>query len=670
MYIVSRMSLWVGIVFAGMGIGGDAQEAGKPMPPAGRQYADGRLLNKWWAEGSAAGNVGDWYDNRDRGHSNLRIATFHPQMQQVSYSKEERDSRIDWALQRRLLPFVTLGNSSTSSQPQLGGSNARQYYCSTRGIAFLYAQYRANNLYVYPEHADYDPGHNRRPGYGDLFPTNTPYLVISQGSSGSDKGFLRSLAYTMAAFRPEVKKQLVDKGLLMPTLQYIMRSCSRDLKTPQDYLTGQAHPTVFRGGQLDRMKMVNTAHNMTIDTLPPFIHLEVLEEDFVAVDSERRTEKLADTPAVVARIHRELGYRKRMVISARKSFDVGAKPLTYRWVVLRGDVQRVEIHVSDGGAVAELIVPYHGRRSIRPDSAMESNRVDIGIFAHNGHSYSAPGFVTVFYLDNELRTYDRRGRLLDIYRAAGDIRIGYPTNSASQLLGSSYDISDWRALFEVLGNQNPDFAARLLQERLTSEQHTAVSQVAQLFRSDDLAKLRTTDKPSNAQRAEQRNIQDKLAKALLAKESAIKGSVKEVLETALNSIRCDLDLYIRHGREIDALAAAAAQRQGTSAFLLAKTKLATMGLFNSGTLKSTVPDAASLTEYEVYQVELFNLAIMRNLLFPQFLKRVEVKNYVDSRLAEPSPWHEVYRCDDAGTILGWTRYDDSQPGQYTLKQQH
>ena len=325
------------------------------------------------------------------------------------------------------------------------------------------------------------------------------------------------------------------------------------------------------------------------------------------------------------------------------------------------------MRLSDGGAVAELIIPYHDRRSILHDSAMESNRVDIGVFAHNGSSYSTPGFVTVFYLDNELRTYDRNGQLLDIYRAAGDTRIGYPTTLASQLLGSNYDIFDWPTLLEVLGNHNPDFASKLLREQLTPEQLTAITEIAPLFRSDDVARLRTAGKLTSDQRAEQRKIQDKLAKALTAKDPTINTSVKEVLERALNSIRSDLNLYFHNAQEIDALGADNAHEKGTSAFLLAKKKLAAIGLVHGGKLQSTVPGAESLTKYEIYQVELFNLAIMQHLLFAAFLKRTEVKNYVDPRLAEPAPWHDVYRCDDAGDILSRTRYDDGQPGQYILK---
>ena len=83
-------------------------------------------------------------------------------------------------------PHVTFGNSSTSAPPQLGGSNPRSYYVFPFGLSFLYNQYTRNNLYIYPEHRDHDPGHNgKNDGYGDLYPTNTPYLIISQGSSGS-----------------------------------------------------------------------------------------------------------------------------------------------------------------------------------------------------------------------------------------------------------------------------------------------------------------------------------------------------------------------------------------------------------------------------------------------------------------------------------------------------
>ena len=63
----------------------------------------------------------------------------------------------------------------------------------------------------------------------DLSP-NTPYLIASQGSSGSDQPFMRAIPYTLAAFRPEVKRKLIDNGLLMPTLQMILRQANKQIR--------------------------------------------------------------------------------------------------------------------------------------------------------------------------------------------------------------------------------------------------------------------------------------------------------------------------------------------------------------------------------------------------------------------------------------------------------
>jgi hypothetical protein len=294
--------------------------------------------------------------------------------------------------------------------------------------------------------------------------------------------------------------------------------------------------------------------------------------------------------------------------------------------------------------------------------------VDIGAFVHNGSGYSAPGFVSVFYLDTEARTYDENGRLLDVYRAAGDTQIGYPTTYAPQLISSNYDIFDWPALFAVLTKDDKGFASELLKQQLKPEELAAVAKAAELLKPEELAKLRAGGKLSNEQRTEQRKIRERLAQVLTAEDPAIKASVKESLERALNTIRADLELYFQSAEEIDALDVACSDKRAKAAFFTAKKKLATIGVVRGGKLQSAVPGAKSLTKYEVYQVELFNLTVMNHLLFPNFLKRSEVTNFVDQRLAQAVPWRDVYDWDGAGRILGWTRYDDGKPGRYIRKE--
>src|SRR5262249_54225831 len=62
-------------------------------------------------------------------------------------------------------------------------------------------------------------------------------------------------------------------------------------------------------------------------------------------------------------------------------------------------------------SVVELTVSWQERRPIAPGSKMESNRLDVGVFVHNGKHYSAPGFVTFFSLYNQKRVYDKTKRI-------------------------------------------------------------------------------------------------------------------------------------------------------------------------------------------------------------------------------------------------------------------
>ncbi len=306
------------------------------------------------------------------------------------------------------------------------------------GVALLqYLQYVNRHLYVYPVHVDNNPGHNGAggKGYGDVVPANTPYLLLSQGSSGSDIVFLDALVATLAAFRPEVKRELAAAGTLVPTLQMIFRASNKTVAQPDDYLTGTAHPTAFEGSQVDAEKMVTLAHSMTTEALPPLVQLKIVEEDRPVVGRDYfdvgPREHLLDTPAAIARVVKSSAYARRMVLGAEASKDLGAKPLTFHWVVLRGDAERIRIKKLDGDALSgagsqvELEVDYHERRPIAVGSERESNRVDIGVFAHNGVYYSAPAFVCFYTLDNEKRVYDDQHRIQVIDYTDPDTQANY-----------------------------------------------------------------------------------------------------------------------------------------------------------------------------------------------------------------------------------------------------
>jgi YD repeat-containing protein len=391
----------------------------------------GNLLRAWFKEGTAAGNHGDLYDNHDGDHSNMAYQQF-PQLARIEFGDEAKSRRLHFGFQSHFLyNAVTLGNSSTASVGNpYWRSQPRLAYTNPRLISLLYTQYVGNHIFMYPEHRDYDVGHNGPDGYGDVYPANTPYVIISQGSSGSDRQFMDAVACTLAGFRPEVKKLLTESGTLMPAVQMILRSSYKEVPAPEDYLTGKAHPTVFEGKQLDVLKMVKLAHEIERDAVPPMIQLRVVEEDQPIVgrdyfDAAER-HRLFDTPAAIARICRSTKFSYHMVVSAEASRDLNDRPLTWKWVVLRGDADAITIKpLNDAGSVVEIVVPYHQRRPILPGSDMQSNRVDIGAFVHNGSYWSAPGFVTFFSFDNEHRTYNDKQLIQSVDYAADGVRGNY-----------------------------------------------------------------------------------------------------------------------------------------------------------------------------------------------------------------------------------------------------
>jgi len=381
----------------------------------------GKLLGKWYQAGTAAGNMGDLYDNHDGDHSNMNFRDF-PQLTRIEFGEKIRQRNLNNGLQRHFIfSGITLGNSSTALTHGLyWRSQARGALTQPNGAARLALHYVGNHLYFYPEHRDHDVGHNGKGGgHGDVFPANAPYLVVSQGSSGSDRVFMDAFAATLAAFRPEVKKKLAQSGLLVPTLQMIFRRSNSNLEKAQEYFTGKAHPTVFDGKNLDVVRMIRRAHALKEDSLPPFAQFKVAQEDIPVPGRDyfdfRPHQRLFDTPCAVARVHKTTAATYSVTLDAQGSRDLDGKPIVYRWVVLRGDDSRIEIDKLDGeGSVVEITVPWHERRPVSPGSSLESNRVDVGLFVGNGEHWSPPAILSVYFPDNQKRVYDEKGRVLSI----------------------------------------------------------------------------------------------------------------------------------------------------------------------------------------------------------------------------------------------------------------
>lgn len=374
--------------------------------------AAAKRLNDLFRAGKAAGNHGDLYDNRDRGHSGFS-RNLMPQVSHIEYGAAARAVSLDYGVNPGLLfNAITFGNSSTAFSHKLVWRSQARLVLTTPGLtAAANLQYLNNHLYVFPEHLDHD---GRR---GDLLPANTPYMLISQGSSGSDQPFLNAIGVILAAFRPEVKAFLRQRRLVMPTVQMVLRRGQKWVRSDEDYLTGRAHPSVFSAEDIDLPALIDLANGLTKDSVPPSVQLAVIEEDKLSTGIDIFTppgmnEALFSTPGAIARLVRSSRYWTRLVVLAERTRDPNGRPLKFHWKVLRGDIDRITVRPLDkNGTKAEIRVPWHDRQPLSPGSKLTTDRVDIGVFADNGKMLSVPSFVTFLFPGDQKRTYTAGGRL-------------------------------------------------------------------------------------------------------------------------------------------------------------------------------------------------------------------------------------------------------------------
>lgn len=365
-----------------------------------------RQLRGLVARGVSQGFDGILYDNRDRDHSTLPPSRF-PNLTFLRYAPDLGRGGVDYGLAGPvLIPALVFGNSSTAMTSGLNArSLVRHAMTAAGGAARAYRDYVANSLYMYPEHRDHDAV--------DLYPANWPYTTTSQGSSGSDRPFMEAIAMTLAAFPADTRAALEENGLIAPTVQMIMRRNLKPVRTQANYLSPIAHPTVFTWDWLQPARMIGQAAAMRPDDIPPIVRLKVVTEDFAqSAGLAGLDEHLFTTPSAIARIWRSFAWERQMIVSAESTVDPNGHALRFDWVLLRGDPARVRIEpIRPDGQKARITVNWHNAFVLPPRNpadgqGLETSRVDIGVFAWNGRSDSAPAIVSISFPTHQTRSYE------------------------------------------------------------------------------------------------------------------------------------------------------------------------------------------------------------------------------------------------------------------------
>lgn len=609
----------------------------------------GRLLNLWFNEGSAAGLGFLTYENRDGGHSRLNTAEW-PQLRVHVPSEVEKNYGTAPGAATMVRPFALIGNASMAAPADKGGSIPRLYQVNAAGMTFLSNQYLNNNLFFYPGHQDHNAGWNGVGGWGDLYPANVPWIVISQGSSGTDQPFLRAFIAAAAAFSPETQRRLLSSRMLMPVLQSLFRQSNRQVQTQEDYFTGAAHPPVFRAEDIDEERFVRAAHNLTPFAIPPLTVLTVKSETDEPLNGRDyfelptiSSEKLTDSPCVIARIFRGGANRREMIVSAHRTHDVSGHPLQFRWALLQGDDRRVKIETAANGAEAKITVAWHPE--IRSAAGLASHRVDIGVFASNGLTWSAPAFITFFMLPNELRLYRPDGRVDEINYEAGNPHPGLPPSGDLRWLNLGHKLSpaDRTPSGKILRDVMPDAAGKLL--------HNAAVELA--VKQARLRELNANIQTKPQATAARRELEESVRRIV---DSRLQDgrTLRETVENAFIDLAKKLDLYTANQNAIHL----AVKNSGTvTDFTSARQRTLNFRVLTqnvSGKFQ-LLNKLDTLSAGDIVVLRGFHQSVLALALFPEFLERSNQPAWADPRLTLPKAWRDRHHYDADGGGIGWTR---------------
>ncbi len=621
----------------------------------------GHALNEWFAEGKAAGFDALQYENRDGGHSPLP-APIYPSLRQLAATPEEQKAGKDKGPAVILRPTPTIGNSSMSAPAAGLGSIPRMLTLDRGGAEFLFKQYLTNNLFIYPEHQDYDAGANGVGGWGDLYAVNTPCLIVSQGSSHSDMPFVKALLATAAALPPEVQKQLIRNRILCPTLQALFRQNTTLVQKEADYLSGKAHPPVFDASALDEMRMISAAQILSPLSIPPLAFVDVLSErqsqngrDFFE-RAELGNEVIATTPAFIARAFRSSADFYEMRVSAKRSTYLQKRPLTYHWVLLQGDANLVEIHPTEDGSEATIKVRWHPPQ--HTTSGIRSHRVDIGLFARHPLGLSAPAILSFAMLPNERRFFDDRGRLSEIAFEAGNPELGLPSEAT--------DLR-WLTFIQVAAERKTTLLSQRLDDLLGKRQRARFQEIWEILKARKavLDSLRSSPEQKVTAEKAVTELGQAIAQVQALEITAPAGSpatLRPLAGRVVEALADEEDLFLAHQPEIFA---AAAQSPKTTA--LADLQAELKRLTNLGVLIEEsdgrfhlAHTKNRLTEADHYYLRQLHLTVLSQVLLPGFLDRSPSPLMIDPRLGSPKTWRDVFQYDSQGQRTGWIRHDQGR----------
>lgn len=376
------------------------------------------LVTAWLSEGTAAGNAGDLYVNRDAAHSLVKTSDF-PLLTSVKFDAAGTAAGADVDHPNTLFPpgHAVFGNASRGRVAGAYWRSLGRASMTEPGFAArMDMLYRNNQFWIFPSVKDHDPK-----ALGDVFPAAAPFQLISEGMSWSDQPFIRAALAASAVLPPPTKEAVLRRGLMGPTLQWLFRRTQPGVQSEADYLSPRAHPTAFNvTNNLDETALVTAAHALRPEQIPPFVALTVVNSRTFPVRYPHPVKDYPDvlpeilyaTPSSVAIILRAPGGVRTFLFQARtdiKPTEDATDAPEFAWRVVHGDATRVKISTPLGET---FNTPERGFAQIDVDRRGLTNRIDVACFAKTaGTAYGAPSIISFYPLPLERRVYRADGQI-------------------------------------------------------------------------------------------------------------------------------------------------------------------------------------------------------------------------------------------------------------------
>ena len=362
----------------------------------------------WISEGTAAGNLGDLYVNRDARHSMLKLSD-HPGIINVQYGPAARAAHVDDNHPNTLFPnCAVFGNISRARTKGPFWRSLARATLTDPGLApRMNLCYRNNQFWVIPAHMDYG-----KRDIGDVFPGAAPFQTISVGSSWSDLDFLRVALAASASFQRATKQSIIRRHLMGPTLQWLIRSTYKGVATEEDYLSSLAHPTVFEGFNLDPLRLVEKAHALRPEQIPPVVSLNIVNSRTNPLHypvagrdyPDTVAEVLYATSSAICIVLRAPAGSRTFLFHARADgLSAPDDSASFTWRVVHGDISAVRIQAPEGESGTS---PEKGFAQITIDRRSIKKRIDVACFAKaGGTEWGAPSIISFYPIPQEARTY-------------------------------------------------------------------------------------------------------------------------------------------------------------------------------------------------------------------------------------------------------------------------